>query len=116
MTMCLIKLGRKLDAQNHLEALENMCEKEHEDLNEKRNVAYLNMVAHCYLMMDMKERAVHVLSMSLAIMPNPRNPARWTLTGIQTEKARMIVKHSLGAAAAVGVVALVVATVRAKLS
>lgn len=116
ITMSLIKLKRNAEALDYLEALENMCEKEHEDLNEKRNVAYLNIVAHCYLLLDDKARAVHNLSRSVAIISNPRNPARWTLTAIQTERTRAIVKGSLGAAAAVGVVALVVAVVRSKLN
>ena len=114
LVLALIKIKHQRQALQHLSILENICEKEHEDTNEKRNVMYLNTVAHCYEELGERERAVHNLSRSLAILPNPRNSARWVLVGYQTERARTIIKGSIGAAAALGFLAMAITFVKGK--
>ena len=77
-------------------SLELDCDSEQTDLNEKRLVAYLNLLANVHLEIGNRGEALSLLQRSLVILSNPRNPARWKLFSIKTEKARKYIQWGLG--------------------
>jgi tetratricopeptide (TPR) repeat protein len=113
--MCYYHLGKREEACGILEKLENLWNKTQSDLSEKRNLCYLNTIAGCYIEIGEKEKGKELLEKSCKFLSNPiRNPARFKLLAVRTEKTKQIAKRTIGVAVGIAVFATVAGVVKNK--
>ncbi len=68
------------EAKHILRNMERNCELEVQvDHNDKRNAAYMLILAKCYKLMGCRDEAMMVLHLSMMLFPSPRNEAGWQL-------------------------------------
>ena len=105
------------EAISQLTKLEQLCNKEQRDLCEKRNVAYYNIVASCYMQFGLKDEAMRAFEASIRIVPNPvRNPAVMKRFSLKNEDTLRKIKGGVGVALAVGLTATIVGVVKSRLT
>ena len=96
-----------------LEKLERLCQRDQADMNERRNVAYFNALAKCYMSLKMKESAMRALDESVAISASPiRNPAVFMRSTLGRDPSKFLLKGGMYAALGVGLIAMVVSLAR----
>lgn len=114
--MCWHYLDDTDKAMILLEKLENLWNKAQFDLNEKRNVSYLNMIAACYLEVGERQKCEELLELSHKNLPNPiRNPAYFRLVNLRSEHSRKVAQRTVSFAVGIAVVATVVGVIKSKI-
>ena len=58
------------------------------DGNDRRQVAYVNAIAHAHAVLGDRDRAFDLLNKSVAMMPNARNPAKWMMLSMKLNRVR----------------------------
>ncbi|ELT90722.1 hypothetical protein CAPTEDRAFT_193378 [Capitella teleta] len=92
----LKKVSSKEEVRDDLKAMLRKAEDDEADMNERRNAAYLNILAEVYSALDEDSATEGLLQKSVTLVANPRNPARWKLFKLKTRKWRKMLTWGAG--------------------
>ncbi len=114
LALSYVRLGKQGEARESLQKIEQFAVMNELDMNEKRNAAYLNLLADGYIQLCDYDQARYLLERSRKILSNPRNPASLALVSLKIETAKKYVVGGLGIALAAGAAVIVAGLLKPK--
>lgn len=88
LVLALACRGEAERARLLLDTMQTAAERGQWDGNERRQVAYVNAIAHGHAVLGDRATAFVLLERSAAMMPNARNPAKWMIMSMKLSRVR----------------------------